>query len=159
MKRLFAFAAVATLFLLTAPPVSAVITSSPVPAQGVSREEIAKLLTERGWPAKIANDSNGAPIVSSRVDGVNFDVYFYQCENGLCRDIQFAAGWSNSTASPDRINQWNTTKRFLRVYWKPGKIIWAEMDARIARGTTANIDENLALWAAMLSEFKQFFKF
>ncbi|MDE2229982.1 MAG: YbjN domain-containing protein [Alphaproteobacteria bacterium] len=113
-------------------------------------------MTKRGLPAKITKDSDGTTIITSRVSGVNFDTYFYECQNGICRDVQFAAGWSNSSATPDRVNQWNTTKRFVRVYWKSGHVLWAEMDARIALGTTENIDEYMALWPEMLREFKDF---
>ena len=159
MKRLFAFAAAATLLLLTAPADAAVDTSAPGGAQGITREEMAKVLTEHGMPAKLGKDSNGVDIISSRATDVNFDMYFYECHDGRCRDIQFAAGWSNANVTPQQVNEWNTTKRFLRVYTKPGKIIWAEMDARIAYGTTANIEEYVVLWPEMLREFKEFFRF
>lgn len=140
------------LVLMVAAPASA----GPVPARGISPEEMVQIMTKRGLQAKIGRDSSNTLIISSRVVDVNFDVYFYECENGYCRDIQFAAGWSNSRATPEQINEWNTTKRFVRVYWKPGNVIWAEQDARISRGTTENIDEQLALWPQMLAEFKQF---
>ena len=144
----------ATLVLALAAAAPAFAT--PVPARGISPEQMVQLMTKRGLPAKIGKDSNGTLIISSRVVDVNFDVYFYECASNYCRDIQFAAGWSNSTAAPERINEWNTTKRFVRVYWKPGNVIWAEEDARISRGSTENIDEQLALWPQMLIEFKQF---
>ncbi len=148
------FASIVAVLLFTVPAIAA-----PIGPAGISVQEMANLMSKRGLPAKIGKDSNGVTIISSRVVEVNFDVYFYECAKGVCRDIQFAAGWSNNTATPERINQWNTTKRFVRVYWKPGDIIWAEMDARISRGTTENIDEQLALWPQMLIEFKHFMHF
>lgn len=154
MKRIFF--AVTLLGLLTAAPAFALVTSVPVSPAGVTREEIAKLMTQYGWPAKLAKDSNGTPIISSRAAGVNFDVYFYECHDGRCTDLQFAAGWSNAKVTPDQVNQWNADKRFLRSYWKPGNVVWAEMDARVARGTTGNIQEYLALWPTLLHEFTSF---
>lgn len=58
-----------------------------------------------------------------------------------------------------KVNEWNTIKRFLRVYTKPGKLLWAEMDMVISPGTTENIDDSLTMWATMLGEFKKFMKF
>jgi hypothetical protein len=140
-------------------PASTPVFAAPVRADGITPQEMVEIMTARGLPARINHDSNGALIVSSRVADVNFDVYFYQCENSRCRDIQFAAGWNNTHATPERVNEWNTTKRFVRVYWKPGNIVWAEQDARISRGTTENIDEQLALWPQMLLELKKFMRF
>jgi hypothetical protein len=140
--------------LLSAAPAFA--ASAPIPAAGITPNELAQLMRQHGWPAKITHDSDGNLIISSRAADVNFDMYFYQCRNGRCTDIQFAAGWSGARVAPDKVNQWNRTKRFLRTYWKPGNILWTEMDARISRGTTANVEEYLALWPEMLDEFKPF---
>jgi hypothetical protein len=97
-------------------------------------------------------------IVRSRVSEINFDVYFFDCTDNRCGAIQFAAGWSNSSASEARINEWNTTKRYLRVYSKPGKAIWAEQDVLVTRSTTENLDDCLALWPKMIVQFKTFMK-
>jgi len=70
----------------------------------------------------------------------------------------WAAGWTNSSASQARINEWNTTKRHLRVYFKPGKVIWAEQDLVVSHGTTENIDDYLTWWEKMITQFKTFMK-
>jgi hypothetical protein len=120
--------------------VSAPAFAAPIPAGGITMDQMAKLMTARGWSAKITEDAKGNQIIKSRAADVNFDVYFYNCANDRCRDIQFAAGWSKVTTAPSRINQWNTEKRFLRVYWKEGNVLWAELDSRVARSTTENIN-------------------
>ena len=125
-------------------------------AQGVTREKMVAIMIRHGLPARIDKDSSGNVIVKSRVADVNFDVYFFDCTAGGCREIQFAAGWTNSTASQAKINEWNTNKRYLRVYSKPGKVIWAEQDAIVGRGTTENIDEYLTTWATVIAIFKTF---
>jgi hypothetical protein len=153
MKHLSIAAALA-ITLLAAAPASA----GPVSAQGVTRGEVADILASHGMPAKLATDSKGNEIVSSSVSGINFDVYFYDCNGGRCSSIQFAAGWTNSNASQARINEWNTTKRYLRVYSKPGNVIWAEQDAVVGRGTTDNIEDYVTTWGTMLVQFKEFMK-
>ena len=47
-------------------------------------------------------------------------------------------------------------KRYLRVYSKPGKIIWAEQDVIVGRTTTENIDEYLTTWTTVIAIFKTF---
>lgn len=151
MKHL-SLAAVLTIALLAAAPALA----SPLTEQGVTRELMVEIMTRHGLPARIDKDSKGNVIVKSRVAEVNFDVYFFNCTDGGCREIQFAAGWTNSTATTAKINEWNTNKRYLRVYSKPGKVIWAEQDAIVGRGTTENIDEYLTTWATVIAIFKTF---
>jgi hypothetical protein len=151
MKHLSLAAVLATALLTAAPAVA-----GPLTEQGVTREEMVEIMTGHGLPARIDKDSKGNVIVKSRVAEVNFDVYFFDCTDGGCREIQFAAGWTNSTASQAKVNEWNATKRYLRVYSKPGKIIWAEQDAIVGRGTTENIEEYLTTWATVIAIFKTF---
>ena len=154
MKHL-SFAAGLAIALLFATPG----LTSPLNEAGVTREQMIGILTKHGLPARMDKDSNGVVIVKSRVSDVNYDVYFYNCVAGSCNQIQFAAGWSNATIGASKVNEWNTTKRFLRAYTKPGKVIWAEMDMVIGNGTTENIDASLNMFATMLNEFKKFMKF
>lgn len=148
------FAAALAVALLTAAPAVAF----DLPERGVSREQMVDIMTKHGLSAKIQKDDRDNVIVRSRVAGINFDVYFFHCVDGKCREIQFAAGWSNSDASPGQVNEWNTTKRYLRVYWKPNKVIWAEQDAIVGRGTSENIDDYLTTWEDVITEFKRFMK-
>jgi hypothetical protein len=129
-----------------------------IPERGVSREQMADIMTKHGLSAKIQKDDRDNEIVRSRVAGINFDVYFFHCVDGKCREIQFAAGWSNSEATPGQVNEWNTTKRYLRVYWKPNKVLWAEQDAIVGRGTSENIDDYLTTWEDVITEFKRYMK-
>ncbi len=160
MKRVLAFTVV-VVALLSAAPAFAAVTSAPVSAAGVTPDEMAQLMSQYGWPAHIAKGADGGPIINSRIAGVKFDVRFFECQSGRCRDIQFAVGWSNAqppTVTLDKVNAWNGSHRFLRTYLTPDHALWAVMDARIARGSTANVEENLVLWQAMLREFKPYFR-
>jgi hypothetical protein len=154
MKRI-SFAAVLAVTLTAAVPALA----SPIGKDGITREEMVEIMLADGLPAKITKDSNDNVIIKSNVAGVNFDVYFFECNEGRCGAIQFAAGWSNSNVSSAKINEWNTSKRYLRVYSKPGKVVWAEQDVVVTNGTTENIDDYLTLLPKMYNTFKEFMKF
>jgi hypothetical protein len=151
MKHLSSAAVLAIALMAAAPAGAETLT-----AQGVTREKMVAIMTRHDLPARIDKDSSNNVIVKSRVDDVNFDVYFFDCTGESCREIQFSAGWSNSTASADKINAWNTTKRYLRVYSKPGKVIWAEQDVIVGRTTTENIGEYLTTWSTAIARSKEF---
>ena|SRR5487761_1111428 len=155
MKRLI-FAA-AALILVMATPAFALVNATPIPAGGITPEEMANVMTQYGWPAKLGKASDGTPIITSQAAGATFYVYFYECHDGRCTDIQFAASWSNAVPprfTLDKVNGWNRTQRFLHASLAPGNILTASLDARVAYGTTANVEEYLALWRTMLQEFK-----
>ena len=153
MKHLNLAAVLAIALTAAAPACAETLT-----AQGVTREKMVAIMIRHGLPARIDKDSKGNVIVKSRIIDINYDIYFFDCTDAGCREIQFAAGWSNSTASQDKINEWNSTKRYLRVYSKPGNVIWAEQDAILGRGTIDNIEDYLTTWGTMLVQFKEFMK-
>ncbi len=153
MKHLQVAAVLAVALAATVPALA-----SPIGKDGITREEMVEIMLADGLPAKIDKDSSGNVIIKSNVAGVNFDVYFFECTANRCGAIQFAAGWTNSNASIARINEWNTTKRYLRVYSKPGKVLWAEQDVVVTNGTTENIDDYITLLPKMYNTFKEFMK-
>jgi hypothetical protein len=76
---------------------------------------------------------------------------------GAAAPFSLPPAGTNSSASQARINEWNTTKRYLRVYSKPGKIVWAEQDLVVSRGSSENIDDCLTWWEKkMITQFKTF---
>jgi len=157
MQRVL-ISAVALAALLTT-PAAALVNSAPLPAEGITPAEMAQLLTQHETAPKLAQGSDGQPIVTGRTGGVGFDVSFGQCHGDRCRDVMFEAGWGNAKGdanlTTDKINQWNAKNEFLRGYISDNTL-WARMDARIARGTTANVEEYIELWKQQLRRFKSF---
>src|SRR5579872_620188 len=158
MKRVL-ISAVALVALLSAPAV-AEVTSAPVPADGITPAEMVQLLAQHQMAPKLGQGSDGQPIVNRRAAGVGFDVKFGECHGGRCRDVMFQAGWGNAKGdaqlTPERINRWNAENNFLRAFVSSDNTLWAEMDARIARGTTANVEEYIVLWKEQLHRFRPF---
>ncbi len=170
-RRFFAAAAMA----LLAAPAWALVASAPVPADGITPAEVAQLMSLHHMAPKPGQGSGGNPVIDGQVAGtgfdlpgvrlgnagVGFDIRLSDCHDGHCRDLQFEVGWSKAeppAVTLDKINAWNVTHRFLRAYLTADHTLWATMDARIARGTTANIEEYLALWPAMVNEFRSYFR-
>jgi len=158
MKRVLISAVALTALLAT--PAFAIVTSAPVPAEGITPAEMAQLMAQHEMSPKLAQGSDGKPIINGRVAGVGFDVRFDACHGDRCRDVKFQAGWSNAKGdaklTPERLNDWNRTYPFLRAYVSTDNTLWVEMDARIARGSTANVEEYIVLWPTLLGQFKPF---
>jgi hypothetical protein len=71
----------------------------------ISAALVAKELKAMGYTAKINHDESGDPRVKTRVDGFNWDIFFYNCDPGAleerrCESIQFYSGYTVSDAFP-----------------------------------------------------------
>nr|QQZ51966.1 YbjN domain-containing protein [Phenylobacterium glaciei] len=96
-----------------------------MPAGGLTRAEIAQWLQGHGYKAKIHDDSSGTSIVTSASDGLNWDIYVYECNGaGRCPDLQYAAGWSGVTVADDTLNTWNRDNRYIRAYQGEKGSVW-----------------------------------
>ena len=136
----------------------------PLP-DGISRQEMIDYLQSKGLTATQAPDWKGLPIVKAKVDGVEFEVYFFACErddgSGRCRSVQFAAGWSiNQRPSAELLDAWNRDTRYMRAYIvAQGTSIYGEIDMILApNGSTDLLDDYYELWRKLLVRFKTHFK-
>ena len=143
-------------------------TSPPAPETGdgttllagVTRQEILSYLGAHGYGAKLATDENSNSIVKTAVDGVTFNVYFYNCQGERCAEIQFSAGWQMpKPPTLAMLNAWNSSKRLARAYTtEKGDGLFVEMDMNLANATSLDqIDEYLQLWKTLLGSFKKQF--
>ncbi len=145
--------------LLQAAAFAAPVAARPLTG-GISRADMAEYLKAKGYTVNLATDSHGEEILKTSVVGVNFDVYFYECDGAkLCQAVQFAAGWNlDVKPSPDILNAWNKEKRFIRAYADESGALFGEMDLIVyPTSTTEQIDAYLKLWEAMLPDFKERF--
>ncbi|MGH6976275.1 MAG: YbjN domain-containing protein [Stellaceae bacterium] len=158
MKRVL-ISAIALAATLAAPAI-AEVTSAPIPAEGITPAALVQLLALHQMAPKLTQGSDGQPVINGRTAGVGFDVSLGGCKGDRCRDVFFKVGWSNAKGdaklTADRINRWNAENNFLRAYVSSDNTLWAEMDARIARGTTTNVEEYIELWKERLHAFKPF---
>lgn len=139
---------------------SSAAAARDLPADGVTRAEIAQWLQGHGYKADMHNDANGEPIISSGAQGINFDIYFYGCTAGRCRSFQYAAGWTESRPL-DKLNAWNRDKRWIRSYLTAsGKSVYGEYDVKIAPGGTwEQVDETLDQWNSAIVDFRTYMGF
>ena len=163
MKLSIAAGAIAA--ALTLGTLAGTASARDIPNGGLTYEEVASWLRASGHTATVKPDpSTGAGpeerIVSSSIDGVNYDIYFYGCSAGRCDSIQYAAGWPSSPGSLDRIAAWNLSKRYIRAYSTASGQYWAEYDIDVSPGGTyEQLDHTLVRWRSIIGEYKAYMSF
>ncbi|CDX46038.1 conserved exported hypothetical protein [Mesorhizobium plurifarium] len=105
--------------------------------------------------ARMDKDDNGDPMISGRIEGVKYVIYFYGCENHEnCKSLQFSAGYSDPLTA-DQANAWNAKYRWVKAYSGDGSNF--KMDVSFAGGITrANLEEQFSNWNAMAGNIKDF---
>ena len=107
--RTFAFALAAIAAFATGPVLAG--------THGVTGKEVADILQNEGYKAKLETDSQGDPMIRTSMSGVTVSVLFYDCEKDRCDSLQFVTGLDldeGTTAAV--INQFNTTYRYGAAY-------------------------------------------
>jgi len=133
----------------------------PLPAGGVTAQEVIEVLQAEGYRAQEDVDGVGDPMVRSATDGVNYNIYFYDCQGARCTSIQFGSAFDLSEPMTlDRINEWNRDMRFGRAYLDDEMNPILEMDVDLELGaTTEQLESVIGTWAAVVPAFKTFIDF
>lgn len=130
-----------------------------VPDGGITAQEVAAVLQERGYRAEVGKNADGDPEIISGLDGSKFYIQFYGCKGGArCTGIQFSIGIDlDKGMTLAKINQWNRERRFGRAFLDDDNDPYVQMDLDLEHGaTTEGVANNLDTWAAVLPEFKAF---
>lgn len=111
------------------------VQARPIPDAGLTIEEVSAFMKSAGFDPKIEKSDSGAPYVALKKDGINFDVDLYDCASNRCRAVQFVASFDlKEPLAAAKANEWNLTKRYIRVYLdKSGDPIFA-YDANLSPG-------------------------
>jgi len=78
---------------------------------------VANALRDAGYKAELKTNAKGEPYIESSANGSSFTIEFYNC-TGLvdCTSYQFASWYKPEPLfTPAFANEWNLTKRFLKV--------------------------------------------
>ena len=127
----------------------------------VSASDPATVLSEMrdaGFPATMHVDSNGDPLIKSKVSRSNFGVYFYGCNDDgkHCSSIQFGAGYRMSEGLNNSVaSDWNRTKRLGKAYVDDDGNPHLKMDINLVGGISAdNFEANLEWWRVAIDRFE-----
>lgn len=121
---------------------SAVMAIMPASAEefgpeGVTAEQVASVLRDEGYKALIGTDDIGEPMIETALSGLKVFIYFYECENEKCTDIQFSVAWDFEDGVPIRkIAEWNETNRFGKAFLDEERDPVLDIDLQLAPGGT-----------------------
>ena len=148
----FGLALAASAFGLAMPAAAASV-------QAQDPESLVTALRNAGYDAKLGTDKVGDPMITSDIDGTNFQIFFYNCtDHEECATVQFHAGYDlTKSTTLTSINSWNQTQRFGRAFLdKEGDPI-LEMDLDLDDGglSPALFIDNVEFWASVLGKFEE----
>jgi hypothetical protein len=105
--------------------------------------------------ANLDKDSDGNPMVSGRLEGVKYSIFFYSCNEGAnCRSMQFSTGYTDPFTAA-KANEWNYKFRWIKAYESNGSNF--RMDVDFKGGITReNLDAQFETWNSLISEIKTF---
>lgn len=118
--------------------------------------QIAQILQDEGYAAKVDRDSEGDPKVSSSSQKVKWTIYFYGCNNHVnCQSIQFLSSFTmKGKIYLDQVNQWNLTQRFACALIDKEGDVTIKMDVQLNGGEPVDtFKRNLGTWDSQLGGF------
>ena len=112
--------------LMKTQPLEEVFNNSPLIAQQSSQtqlyssitvDEMEALLNEMNLIFQRQTDSRGEPIFRIAINGYKVVMFFFNCSEKNCEDIQLSAGFRlNNRPNLEQMNDWTKQHRFIRVY-------------------------------------------
>ncbi len=143
--------------LLVATPCARAAEADLVTARDI--DEIVNVAKGFGSATKTTTKS-GDPKIEGRLDGLQYAVFFYGCENGSnCESIQMYVGFKMNGNKPgmSKVNEWNQKKRYGKAYIDKAGDPVMEMDVPMAKGITRNtLDSAFNSWTSLVAEYAQF---
>lgn len=134
--------------------------SHPAAAQVLGDPAVIKaLMIDYGLTVEQDVDAAGDPRLTSRIEGLYFSVYFYDCADRLCQSIQFSSAFDTDTPlDPGALNRWNSDYRFAKVYLDDEGDARVEMDVNLDGDGVGrkNFDDTLDIWRAVLTAFRSY---
>jgi hypothetical protein len=136
-----------------------------LPDGGLTATEISSWLGAKQYPSQVKPDPTtpGDQIVSTTIDGVDADIYLYDCSGDgnarRCTSMQYVIGASAKPSyTLQKVNEWNRKHRYIRAYLTTEGALYGEYDLDISPGGTYEmLDDSLDNWRRNLSNFTEDF--
>ena len=163
-----AFSALALAAALAAGPTT-VLAQAPAPAQapavapaatGLPVSAVIDWLKAQGLTVgEVQGGDQPYVQVHERAD-LAWTVTFNSCENQVCGDLQFGAGFSNPQVTLDKVNAWNAERRFAKAFYEApsggradGAAIF-QQDLVLLNGIgPSQLTDSVAIWRSLLPVF------
>jgi len=120
--------------------------------------EYQALLQTWGFRAELSADEDGSPLISSSINGVNYTIFFYGCDDRQprrCDSIGFSAGFDLSQSLTHAyMNDWNRYNRFGKAYTDDEGNAYLAMNINVDGGLTeAALRDWLRWWEIGVADY------
>lgn len=110
---------------------TAALAAPPAPYAPVPVDTVMAALGEMGITPELKTDDYGDPLINFAYpdSGYKASMYFYDCANNKCGGLQMHAGFTtDSVFSFEKMNEWNSSRRWARAYKGSGGAYHLETD-------------------------------
>lgn len=145
------------LILTTALALTSTTAMAEILVKGNNPQQILKIIQNEGYTIEMDSQPGEDPVLMGKLDGSEYYVYFYGCDNGDgCDSIQFSSGYNlNDGMTYQAANEWNMGKRFAKVYLDDEMDPWLEMDVNLDGGVTReNLEDTMDYWRLLMNAFE-----
>lgn len=142
---------------------AAMFAAAPAQAQLVNAKDpqaIKAIVESQGWPATLVTKPGENPYIESSRDGLKFLVLFMNCDEGKdCKTLQYYMGFNDAKSTTlERLNKWNSEKRFARAYRDDSgdPVLEMDVDLDFAGLPRENLSDSFSTWAALMDAYQAF---
>ena len=124
------------------------------PARGTTAAEVARILQDAGYPAKVG-EAGGDPRIDSNMAGVDVVVDFYDCEADRCGSLRFTTALDLGKGTTyQAANAFNAEYRYASAYLDDEMDPFLEYDFEVVNTDHAPyIRSQVDLWEQILGDF------
>jgi hypothetical protein len=148
--------------VLAAMVAGAAQATTPVQAQGITGPELAAILQEAGYRARLETDGEGEPLVRTGMGGVEVAILFYDCNaDHRCNSLQFSAGFDLPEGTTDAVvNGFNRDYRYARAFLDEERDPFLHFDFEVVHTAQAEyIRSQIDSYEQLLPEFQRLIGF
>lgn len=145
--------------LMAGPALAQMNTSNSTPLDGSNPDKLAAAIKGLGYTASVSTDAEGYPMIEGALDGSNYYIYFYGCDQTQgCNSIQFVSGYDLPDGmSMTDVNEWHRAKRFGRVELDDEMDPFITMPVNLDFGVSVqNFEDTFDYWTIVMREFEDF---
>ena len=146
--------------LLAASLAAPSLAVGPAAAQELSAANpagLADALQDLGYRASLETDSEGDPLIRSSMEGMNYRIVFYGCEEHRdCKYLQLSAGFDlDNGTTMDVINDWNRSKIAGSAYLDDENDPYLKYFLTTVGGLSQQtFEDTIDWWRVAISDFK-----
>ncbi|WP_273504027.1 YbjN domain-containing protein [Fulvimarina manganoxydans] len=120
-------------------------------------QSIVDALQALGYRAQLGTDDNGDPQIQSTIDGSNYTIWFYGCDQGAaCTDITFSIAFDMPNGTDlETVNLWNRERIMGRAYLDDENDPYLDHFIVTVGGIEREtFDQIVANWSTTVADFK-----